>query len=309
MQLAYPIVHILFYIAMLFAPPDADRVSITGPDESFELTRISGEWKFTSKEVSGTATTKDGKAILTVNGKAAEIPAASLVAAAIGHDWTKQPKDTLQDQNTLEKTADGFVLRTDDGKPGMKEYRITFRGPETKTGGTSINVLGTVKQPGTYQVEAGAGVPAAVAAAGGLTEKVNRVECRILRGEGGAISKGVEVPWEAILNIAANGPKLADHDTIYIKLKTDPVETKAAPMAPMIIPIKIAADGTLTVADQACPSDQLADKLRKLAENNAVSVEIHADEKAPFQQVSAILDICKAAGIENLKLGRSKEPK
>ena len=222
MCLAYPVVHILFYIAMWFAPPDVVRISITGPDDAFELTRVTGEWKFTSKEVSGIAAIKDGKAMVTVDGEVKEIQAASFIAAAIGHDWTKQAKVTLQDQNTLEKTADGFMLRTDDGKPAMKEYRITFHRLDKKTAGLSINVLGAVKHPGIYQVVAGAGVPVAVAAAGGLTEKVDRVECRILRGEGGAVPEMTAVPWEAILNPAADGPKLRDHDTIYLKQKSGP---------------------------------------------------------------------------------------
>lgn len=220
MELFYPIIPILFYIAMWFAPPDADRVSITGPDDVFELTKVTGEWKFTSKEVSGIAAIKDGKAIVTVDGETKEIQAASFIAAAIGHDWTKQPKVTLQEQNTLEKTAAGFVLRTDDGKPGMKEYRITFHLPDQQPGGLSINVLGAVKQAGVYQVAAGAGVPAAIAAAGGLTQKVDRVACRILRGEGGAVPEIIAVSWEAILNPAADGPKLEDHDTIYLKLNS-----------------------------------------------------------------------------------------
>ena len=217
MDIVYPIVHILLYIAMWFAPPDVDRVSITCPDDAFELTRISGEWKFTSKEVSGIAAIKDGKAIVTVDGQVKEIQAASFIASAIGHDWTKQPKVTLQDQNTLEKTAAGFVLRTDDGKPGMKEYRITFHGPHKQPGGLSVNVLGAVKQPGVYQVAAGATVTTAIAAAGGSTEMADLEKARILRGAPGTTPEVIPCRPGPL----RSGPNLTviDHDTIYVPAK------------------------------------------------------------------------------------------
>ena len=74
----------------------------------------------------------------------------------------------------------------------------------------------------------------------------------------------------------------------------------------MVVPIQIAADGTLTVDGQPCPVDQLADRLGKLANKDAVSVVVHADEKAPFQQVSAVLDACKGHRIEDISPGAAK---
>jgi biopolymer transport protein ExbD len=40
----------------------------------------------------------------------------------------------------------------------------------------------------------------------------------------------------------------------------------------------------------------------KLANKDAVAVVVHAEEKVPFQQVKAILDTCKAAGISAVSL-------
>ena len=298
MQLAYPILHILFYIAMWFAPADVDRVSITGPDGTFQLSRASGEWRFTSKEGAGTATIKDGKAILTANGKAEGIPVVSFIAAAIGHDWTKQSKITLQDQDTLEKTPDGFVLRIDDGKPGMKEYRITYHRGRLENKTISINVLGRVKQPGIFQVPPGSRTPLAITAAGGLTEKVDRLTCRILRGEAGTVPQIIEVPMEAILNPEANGPDLEDHDTLYLETRK---EAGGKP-EPKSITITVVADGALTLADQPCPHDQLADRLKKLVEQGAVSVTIQADPKTPYRHFASIIKACEDAGIQATSL-------
>ena len=67
---------------------------------------------------------------------------------------------------------------------------------------------------------------------------------------------------------------------------------------PKVVNITLAADGTLTVAGQPCPADQLAERLGKIANEDAVSVIVHADEKVPFQQLTAVFNACTAAGIK-----------
>ncbi len=170
-------------------------------------------------------------------------------------------------------------------------------GPTTpKLTSISVNVLGRVKQPGTYQIAAGTQVSSAVDAAGGLTEKVDRLACRILRGEAGTVAKTIAVPWEAILNPAADGPVLQDRDTVYLEMKEDASNNQAS----KVVTITLAADGALTVAGQPCPLDQLADRLKALAGEDAVLIRLQADKKTPYRQVVAVLDACKDSGIKDI---------
>jgi predicted Ser/Thr protein kinase len=64
--------------------------------------------------------------------------------------------------------------------------------------------------------------------------------------------------------------------------------------------ITIAADGSVTVAGVPCPVEQLAERVKQLAARQPVTVEIRADRAAPFKWVVAVMDACKAAGIQQV---------
>jgi len=66
--------------------------------------------------------------------------------------------------------------------------------------------------------------------------------------------------------------------------------------------ISIAPDGALAVAGRQCPPTQLVDRLTKVAERNPNGVVVRADPKAPMQQVVAVMDACKAAGIHDVNV-------
>jgi len=217
MQLVvYPIVQILLYIAMFFAPPDADRISITGPDHSFELTRNGGGWEFTQQGRTGRASISNGSITIEADGNRESLSVARFVAATVGHDWNQQPKVTLHDSNTLEKTSGGYVLRIDDGKPGMKAYRITWHRGGSAGLGRTVNVLGAVKNPGIYPLGQATTLSDLLAAAGGPTAKADLAKSRILRGNAGEKPQVLPVDLGNIQSNAAANPPLLDHDTLFV---------------------------------------------------------------------------------------------
>ena len=65
------------------------------------------------------------------------------------------------------------------------------------------------------------------------------------------------------------------------------------------VAISIARNGTLTVAGKQCSVDQLTARLSGMAAQNAV---INADIHTPYSHVVAIVDACKAAGVEQFSL-------
>jgi serine/threonine protein kinase len=61
--------------------------------------------------------------------------------------------------------------------------------------------------------------------------------------------------------------------------------------------ITIAADGALTVAGELCPVEQLSERMKQLAAQQPVSVEIRADAKAAMNWVTAVIKACESAGL------------
>jgi biopolymer transport protein ExbD len=66
--------------------------------------------------------------------------------------------------------------------------------------------------------------------------------------------------------------------------------------------IAIAADGVLIVAGVPCPANELGDRLKKLATNQPIAVEVHTDKQAAMKWVTLVLDACKATGIQNVSV-------
>ena len=218
MQLAYPLLQILLYIAMLFAPADTDRISITGPDHSCEMTLTGQLWKFTGSDHAGLASIKDGTITLLSGGQRETLSVLEYVAAAVGNDWSKEPKVRLHEATTLEKSAGGFVLRVDEGKPGERVYRIKYGGGEKVRG---VNVLGAVRTPGTYPLRERATLLDALAAAGGPTMAADTGKAAILRGAAGEKAAVFPHDIDAVLRGKAANPPVLDRDTVYLPDRGD----------------------------------------------------------------------------------------
>lgn len=62
--------------------------------------------------------------------------------------------------------------------------------------------------------------------------------------------------------------------------------------------IAVAADGALTLAGEPCSLVELTARLTALRAKQPVVIVLQADRIAPFKQVVAVMDACKAAGVE-----------
>lgn len=217
----YPLAQILLYLALFFAPPDATQVAITGPDFSIKLTR--GETGWTSGAVTFIAAA--GQLIRGENLKKETTSVADHVKSALGHDWAVAPKLNLDDATTLEKTADGYLLRVNDGDPAVRVYAITYHRPAPAAVNPAatapgemliVNVLGTVVKPGAYTLHPGAMLLDALAAAGGAASTANTKKISIVRGPAGEKPSVFIHDADAILRGQASNPPLFDHDTLLV---------------------------------------------------------------------------------------------
>ena len=213
-----PLIEIILYIALFFAPPDATHISVAGPDYSIELTREKTAW--TSGPATFTAL--DDSLIRDENAKKETTSVAAFVKAALNHDWSRVSKIKLQDSATLEKTASGFFVRVNDGDPAMRTYTITYRRPappattKTTSRPLTINVLGAVNRPGAYPLPAGATLLDALAAAGGGSPTAQLRKLPVVRGPAGATPAVIPHDANAILRGQSANPALLDRDTVFV---------------------------------------------------------------------------------------------
>ena len=215
MTLAYPLLHILIYLSLLFAPADSARITITGPDQSVEIVRTASGWAATTQGGKPAAVSlSDGVLTLQPEGEAPQaIPLVTFVSAAVGHDWAQEPKITLHEATTLEKTPVGFLLRLEDGTPSARTYAIAYSSAPKPL---FVNVVGAVNKPGACTLPADATLLDAIAAAGGFTPRLaDRQRVVITRGPAGEKPTVLTVNSEKISK-KVKGPPLKDGDTVFV---------------------------------------------------------------------------------------------
>ncbi|MEY4489607.1 MAG: hypothetical protein RIQ79_2115 [Verrucomicrobiota bacterium] len=219
MNFVYPLLQILIYLSLLFAPPETKTITIVGPGETIDINHTADGWATTTPDGKpGRVSIADG--VLTVqSGEMKETGRmADYVAAAVGHDWAKEPKVTLHDATTLEKTAAGYTLRVDDGKPSVRAYAIVYQSalPASPAATITVNVLGAVNAPGSYTLSAGSTLLDAIAAAKGCLRFADKTGVRLTRGPAG------EKPASSVFNTIkmveakTRGPELKDGDTVFV---------------------------------------------------------------------------------------------
>lgn len=217
----YPLLEIILYIALFFAPIDATHVTVTGPDVAMELTRNDTTWT--------TATTRfsvsDGVVTRQENSTRTTTRVADYVKAALNHDWSTAPHITLHDSTTLEKTASGFVIRVNDGDSAVRTYTLTYHrstspaSPASSSRPLTINVLGAVNKPGAYPLPAGATLIDALAAAGGTNRHADTRKVSIVRGPAGEKPSVNVHDASTILRGQLANPPVLDRDTVFVPEK------------------------------------------------------------------------------------------
>lgn len=215
----FPLIDILLYLALFFAPPDATHLTISGPDYAIELTRSATGW--TSGPA--TLTTLDRQLIREENGRQETHSLTDHLPATLDPAWTSASKIPLSDATTLEKNPDGFVLRINDGDPAVRAYAVTYRRPAPSSPPAAatprvftINVLGSVNRPGAHPLPAGATVLDALAAAGGGSEFADLRKISVVRGPAGEVPAVTPHNAEDILRGQAPNAALLDRDTVFV---------------------------------------------------------------------------------------------
>jgi biopolymer transport protein ExbD len=72
------------------------------------------------------------------------------------------------------------------------------------------------------------------------------------------------------------------------------------------VAISIAPNGELSVAGEQCRQSELTGRLTELAAKRQTAVLVRADARAPYTQVVAVMDACKAAGMQQVSLAATK---
>jgi hypothetical protein len=290
MNLAYPIQAILFYLALFFAPADTERIVFKGVDHSGVLIRDATGWNLVGSQgniqvsIDGTRFVSGGKS------GSYTLELLEYVPGLAGHDWAKQPKLSLPEATTLEKTPSGFKLRNDRGTEGIYEYTISYVRKD-RPGGPTCNVLGAVQQPGVIALLDGDTLSSVVLRAGGYSGQTTPPVARILAGKPG---ERLSNRGEFVLGVEgpAPNPAIRDGDTIYV--------------APTVL-LELARDGSLSIDGKACPAAEIPARLRDRVEAGARSATLQTHRDTPLATVQSVGDACIKAGIpaDRLKLDRS----
>lgn len=218
----YPLLEIILYLSLLLSPPDANRITITGPglNDNSEL-RIT---------VTGWAIIRDGAEspiAIARNGLCAGTAAkpkftqlgAYLGPLQKGHDWTREPKLALADSTTLEKVDAGYVFRrSDDEGVNTQAYTIVYHRPDPAdmVSVITVNVIGMVNNPGTYRLARGATLLDAITAAGGVNRLSVRRQTRLVRDAGTDKTQTFTIDLEKLQRTPEKAMILEDNDCIFV---------------------------------------------------------------------------------------------
>lgn len=226
MTFVYPVLQILVFLALLFAPPEEKRITISGPDLDVVLEHDGKNWRTTHEGHAAEMSLAGSELVARLAGGETRFPLAEYVGAALRHDWKTSAKLTLHDQTTLEKSPDGagYVLRVGDGTPEEKRYVIRYASaaklaPATPdapsaTATIRINVLGAVNAPGTYALPADATLLDALKAAGGLSRLATPSRVSLIRGPAGEKPVSYQFNVNKMIRENLPAPSLQDGDTI-----------------------------------------------------------------------------------------------
>lgn len=287
MQLAYPIQAILLYLALLFAPADAERAVFKGADYSAHILHEDSGWNLVGPEGNVQVSIDGTRLVSKAGGKADSNDLSPFIAKAAGHDWAKHPKLSLPEATTLEKTPSGFKLRNDRGTEGIYEYTISYVRKD-RPGGPTCSVLGAVQQPGVIALLDGDTLHSVLLRAGGFAGQSTPPVARILAGKPG---ENLSSRGEFVLGVEgpAPNPAIRDGDTIYVE--------------PTVL-LELARDGSLAIDGQACPAAEIPVRLRDRVEAGVRSATLRAHRDTPLPTVQSVGDACIKAGIpaDRLKL-------
>jgi hypothetical protein len=125
----FPLIHVLFWIAMATAPHGTSQILIESPPEF-------GAWTWTMQEYGWTQSvdqswwTVDG-GVVTAKGKNVDKQDVSQFVKGIkgikGHDWSASASLDLGQASSLAKVGDTFIYTRHKGSPAEEHFVIKFK--------------------------------------------------------------------------------------------------------------------------------------------------------------------------------------
>ena len=217
MNLIDPIRAILLYLAIQLAPPEANHITIEGPQiERTVLIRESGVWTHQGLEVIAA----DEKLLSPgASGEESPISLDGYLPDMAEHDWSKEPSIAMRG-GILTKVASGFSYEGN-GETGaekgvcMIRYSGESRSAIFSEVEITVNLLGEIKSPGVYKIPANGTLIDALAAAGGWTPQANLKKVLVLRGPAGEKANVTSHDFASMMG-GEPAPLLKDRDTVYV---------------------------------------------------------------------------------------------
>jgi hypothetical protein len=121
----YPLIHILFWIAVNLSPQGTSQVIVKGPDKTWTWTRQESGW---SHSVDRSVWVAEGSMVTSKSGENADKQDVSTFIKGIKEqDWNKSPSLKLGPMKSLTKKGDAFIYTLDEGNPAEKRFVIEFK--------------------------------------------------------------------------------------------------------------------------------------------------------------------------------------
>ncbi len=125
MMTIYPLIHILFWIALACAPPHASRITIQGPDQSWTWTKQDSGWK---RSVDKSVWTTSGPTVTSqTDEKTDKQDVSEFVKGVKEQRWNSAASLKLGPMKSLTKTGDAFIYTLNEGDPTQRRYVIAYQ--------------------------------------------------------------------------------------------------------------------------------------------------------------------------------------
>ena len=128
---AFPLLYILFWIALAVAPNDAAQITITSGNETWSWKHSPTGWVQISDSSDWSVSGK--QVFKVVHGAVESHDVHQFVEGVQGNNWSNTPVLKLGPMKSLESTKDGFIYTVNRGDPTAKAYHITFIGQSAGT--------------------------------------------------------------------------------------------------------------------------------------------------------------------------------
>jgi hypothetical protein len=123
----FPLIHIIFWIAVNLAPQNTSQIRITAPEpyKTWTWTLQKSDWLHS---VERSVWSVEGSTVTGKSGKETDKQDVGTFTKGIKeHDWKKSPSLKLGPMQSLTKKGDTFVYALNVGDPAEKRFIIEFK--------------------------------------------------------------------------------------------------------------------------------------------------------------------------------------